>query len=301
MADDTDEEDDRKPAADGVGGARCTRDSREVFGPGQRTSESPADMLRGHHNNNIGSELGRSFQTTSHGTVRSTDGSPSVAVARNIAGGRPSAWQSGNFDISDVEVATLTPSTRFEKSSASGTRGCYSKHSKKRADGKSEFAVNNYKTNSGAVVKGVIQYQDKARQEKFGESTGEEVQIADGPFRCGPWSGNVLKGKWLTPKPTTLACCCQPRFSIDKSRMEASLRQIDASTEKHGHFNFNGVLEPIKIEVEGEMKFAVCHKILDNGSRTYKKGCGLIYDQDGDLVFGSSSTGESKDARYIKN
>jgi len=306
MADDTDEEyrdtdkDDSKPSAVGGSGQHHNRVSIEVFGPGRRTTESPADMLRGLHNNNdVGSELGRSFQTTSDGTVRSTDGSPSVAVARNIAGGRPSAWQSGNFDISDVEVATLTPSTRFEKSSASGTRGCYSKHSKKRADGKSEFAVNNYKTNSGAVVKGVIQYQDKARQEKFGESTGEEVQIADGPFRCGPWSGNVLKSRWQTPEPTTLACCCQPRFLIDKSRMEASLRQIDERTEKYGHFNYTGILEPIRVEVEGEMKFAVCHKIRENGN--YKKGCGLIYDQDGELVFGSSSTGEVKDARYIKN
>ena len=311
MADDTDEEhrdadkDDSKPSAVGGGGRHHNRVSKEVFGTGRRTSESPADMLRGLHNNNdVGSELGRSFQTTSDGTVRSTDGSPSVAFARNVAEDRPSGWQSGNFNISDVAVATLNPSTRAERSSARGHRGMSATHSKKCADDptKSEFAVNNYEHIKGALLEGSKQAMDKKRLEKHGVSTGEEAQIADGPFRCGPWKGIMFAGRWNTPKPTNLACRCQPTFSLDKAMMVAYLGQIDAKTEKHGKFMGQRVLEPVKIEVDGEMKFAVCHVVCEHSEGTLgkKERCGLMYDQDGELVLGSSSTGQTKDCRYVK-
>ena len=306
MADDTDEEhrdadkDDSKPSAVGGGGRHHNRVSKEVFGTGRRTSESPADMLRGLHNNNdVGSELG--FQTTSHGTVRTTDGSPSVAFTQNIAEDRPSGWQSGNFNISDVAVTTLKPTTRVERTRASGQRGLSSMHSKK-CGGKSEAAVSNYEHTKGPLLKGSKQAHDKERLEKYGESTGEEVQIADGPFRCGPWSGIEKSGRYNKPKPMNLACRCQPTFSLNKAMMEASLRTIDNATEKYGKFMGQRILEPIKIEVDGEMKFAVCHiyNEYSEGKVSKKERCGLMYDQDGELVLGTSSTGLTKDCRYIK-
>lgn len=310
MADDTDEEyrdtdkDDSKPSAVGGSGQHHNRVSIEVFGPGRRTTESPADMLRGLHNNNdVGSELGRSFQTTSDGTVRSTDGSPSVAFTRNIAEDRPSGWQSGNFNISDVAVATLNPTNRAERARASGQRGLSTTHSKKCADDptKSEHAVNNYKHAKGALLKGSKQAMDEKRLEKYGETTGEEVQIADGPFRCGPWKGIMFTGRWNEPKPTNLACRCQPIFSLDKAMMVAHLRKIDASTEKYGKFISQTILEPVKIEVNGKMEYAVCHKVSEysEGLVGKRERCGLMYDQDGELVLGFSRTGQTKDCRYV--